>query len=79
MKGGKPKSIMAAKSKESSKRIIFAALESSPPLILAVKAIFDAIRLPSNNPDKEKTEVSPENKPGELGAVKLKVIPPVRL
>ena len=79
MKGGKPKSVTEAKSKESSNKRILAAFESSPPFMFAVKAIFEAIRLSSNEPDSENTEVCPENKPEELGAVKLKVIPPDRL
>ncbi len=70
---------MAARFKESSRRRIFAAIESSPPLIFADKAILEITRLSSKEPDKENTDVKPENKPDELGVVKLRVIPPVKL
>ena len=54
-------------------------MESSPPPMFADKAIFELIRLSSNDPEREKAEVKPENKPEELGLVKLTVMPPVKL
>ena len=54
-------------------------MESSPPLIFADRAIFELTRLSSKDPERENTEVKPENKPEELGLVKLRVTPPVKL
>ena len=47
--------------------------------MFALKAMLEATRLSSREPDREKTEVIPEKRPDELGEVRVKVTPPVKL